>query len=113
MHRILSSVVFAYAGLAAAQWGRATRWLHVPAGTHWCSNVISDPFGGLLNIVVPVAALCSLGIARRCLRRRRWPGHAIVALLTFAVTSACLGYEAHVLGDYGLEIGWVWWLPWR
>ncbi len=113
MHRLLASAVFAYAGLSAAQWGYATRWLYGPPGLLWCGNAVSDPFTLLVNVVGPLAASCAAVLVRRCVKARRWPSSAVTALLTFAVTSVCLGYEAHVLGRYGIEIGRIWWLPWR
>ena len=72
-----------------------------------------DPLTRLVNVVGPMAALCAAVLARRSIKSRRWPCYSITALLTFAVTSACLGYEVYSLGDYGIEIGRVWWLPWR
>jgi len=110
MHRLLAAVIFAYAILSAAQWGHATWWLHAPHGGLWCGNVVSDPFALLINVVGPLAAGCAAVLARRCVAARRWPHFAVTALLTFAVTSACLAYEAHVLHDYGLPLGRIWWL---
>jgi hypothetical protein len=113
MRRLLASAIFAYAGLSAAQWGHARRWLHAPPCVLWCGNVVSDPFLLLVNVAGPLAAACAAVLIRRCVKDRRWPGYAPAALFTFAVTSACLACEAHTLGGYGILIGRVWWLPWR
>jgi hypothetical protein len=113
MHRLLATAIFAYAGLSAAQWGHATRWLHAPPDVLWCGNVVSDPFTRIVNVHVPLAAAASFVLVRRCIKVRRWPCYAVTALLAFVVTSACLAYEAHFLGEYGFEFGRIWWLPWR
>jgi hypothetical protein len=44
MHRVLTTVIYTYTGLSAAQWGHAMRWLYSPPGVLWCGNVISDPY---------------------------------------------------------------------
>jgi hypothetical protein len=111
MPRALAVAIFVYAGLSAALWGDATRWLYGPPQGFWCGNVISDPFALLVNVVGPLAAVCAAILAGWCIKARRWPRLAVTALLTFGVTSACLAYESHVLGLYGFEIGRVWWLP--
>lgn len=113
MHRLLATAIYAYAGLSAAQWGHATRYLHAPPDVFICGNAISFPFELLVNVIGPLAALCAAVLARWCIRSHRWPCFAITALLTFAGTSACLAYESYVLDCYGLEMGYVWWLPWR
>lgn len=113
MHRLLATAIYAYAGLAAAQWGQASRWLFAPPGKGWCGNVVSDPYGLIVNVVGPLAAACGTALTRRCIKARRWPAYAVTALITFAVTSIFLGYEAHFLGRYGIMIGRIWWLPWR
>jgi hypothetical protein len=113
MDRLLATVVFAYAGLSAAQWGHATRWLNAPPGVLWCGNVVSDPFTLLVSVVGPIAAVCAAVLARRCIKSRRWPCRSVTALLTFVLTSAFLAYEARFLAQYGLPVGRVWWLPWR
>jgi hypothetical protein len=112
MHRLLATAIFAYAGLSAAQWGHAARWLYAPPGLLWCGNVVSEPYSILVKVVGPLAAICSAVLARRCILARRWPCYSVTALLTFAATSACLAYESHILGLYGLEIGRIWWAPW-
>jgi hypothetical protein len=113
MHRLLATAIFAYAGLSAAQWGHATRWLYASPGVLWCGNVVSDPFAFLVNVVGPMAAICAAVLVRRCILTRRWPCYSVTTLFTFVVTSACLAYENHVLADYGMEIGRIWWAPWR
>jgi hypothetical protein len=113
MYRLFGLVIFAYAGISAALWGHVTSWLRPPSRELRCGNAITDPFGLLVNVVGPAAAVCAGLLVRRCIKARRWTSHAVTALFTFAITSACLAYEAHMLGQYGLEIGTVWWLPWR
>jgi hypothetical protein len=67
----------------------------------------------LANVVCPLAATCAAALTQRSITTRRWPCYTVTALLTFVATSACLAYECHVMGLYGLEIGRVWWTPWR
>ncbi len=113
MHRLLATAIFAYAGVSAAQWGHVTRCLNAPPGRLMCGNVVSDPFTLLVNVATPAAAVCAIVLAKRCFKTRRWPHYAITAILTFVATSACLAYEASIFGHYGLEVGRIWWLPWR
>jgi NADH:ubiquinone oxidoreductase subunit 2 (subunit N) len=113
MPRALAVAIFAFAGLSAALWAVAMRWLYASPYSLWCGNVISDPFALLVNVVGPLAAACAVILAGGCIKARRWPRLAVAALITFVITSACLAYEHHVLGLYGLETGRVWWLPWR
>lgn len=113
MNRLLATVIFAYAGLSAAQWRHATRWLYASQGVLWCGNAVSDPFTLLVNVVCPLAAMCAAVLARRCIMARRWSFFSFTALLAFVATSACLAYECNLLGRYGLAIGRVWWAPWQ
>ncbi|MDR3637006.1 MAG: hypothetical protein P4L84_24595 [Isosphaeraceae bacterium] len=113
MHRLLATVIFAYAGLSAAQWGEATRWLHGPPGRFWCGNVISDPYMLLVNVLAPLAAAANVALVRRALKTRRWPSYTITATLALVATLGCLAYEGYVLRcRYGVPLGDVWWLPW-
>ena len=113
MHRLLATFIFAYAGLAAAQWGEAARWLYDPPGRFYCGNVISDPYMLLVNVLVPIAPAANAALICRASRTRRWPPYTIVATVTFVATSGCLAYEGYVLRSwYGLPLGNVWWLPW-
>jgi hypothetical protein len=112
VHRILATVVFAYAGLAAAQWGEATRWLHGPPGRLWCGNVVSDPYMLLVNVGAPLAAIANVALVRRGLKARRWPAYTITAALTFVATPSGLAHEGYLLrSQYGVPHGDVWWLP--
>jgi hypothetical protein len=114
MQRRLATAIFAYAGLSAALWGHATRWLNSTTAGLWCGNVVSDPYMFLVNVVGPLAAVCAVVLVQWCVKLHRWPCFAIAALLTFAVTSACLVYEGQLLqGEYGMPLGRIWWLPWR
>jgi hypothetical protein len=113
VYRLLATVIFAYAGLAAAQWGSATRWLHGPPGKLWCGNVVSDPYMLLVNVATPMAAVANVALIRRGLRTRRWPSYTITATLTFLATLGCLAYEGYLLrSQYGVPLSDVWWLPW-
>jgi len=113
MHRLLATFVFAYAGLSAAQWGRATRWLYASSGTRWCGNVVLDPYMQLVNVMLPLAAFASVALVRHCVKSRRLPGYAITAWLTFVVTSGFLAYEGYLLrSEYDVPLGDIWWLPW-
>jgi hypothetical protein len=113
VHRPLATAIFAYAGLSAAQWGEATRWLHGPPGRLWCGNVVSDPYMLLVNVLAPLAAAANVALVRRSLKTRRWPPYTITATLTFLVTSGCLAYDGYLLRSrYGCPLGAIWWLPW-
>jgi len=112
-HRLLATVIFAYAGLSAAQWGHAAWFFDVPSDSLRCGNVVTDPFTRILNVPAPIAAASAIVLGRRCLRARRWPALAVTALLAFVVTSACLACEGHFLARRGLEFGRLWWFPWR
>lgn len=113
MHRALTTVIYTYAGLSAAQWAHAMRWLYSPPGVLWCGNVVSDPYLLLVNDVGPLAAACAAALTFRCIKARRWPCFTVTALLTFLVTSACLVHEGYLLRcDYGLDVlSGIWWLP--
>lgn len=113
MHRALVAVIYTYAGLSAAQWGHAMRWLYSPPDVLWCGNVISDPYLLLVNDVGPLAAVCAAALTFRCIKERRWPYFTVTALLTFFAASACLVHEGYLLrGDYGLDVlSGIWWLP--
>ena len=112
MNRLLTSVVFAAAGLMAAMSGFTAWWIYAPPDGLWCGNVIIDPIGGLLKVVAPVGALGCVLLIRRCWQIRRGSVLAGAAILTFLVSMAGLGYEVHILKeDYGLEICRIWWLP--
>lgn len=111
MQRLLATAIFAYAGLAAAQWASASRCLNAPPGRLICGNVASDPYRSLVNGICPPAAACAIGLTYRCIKARRWPAYAITALITFTFTSACLVYEVRVLDDHGIDVGGIWWLP--
>jgi hypothetical protein len=113
MHRLFVLVIFLYAGISAALWGAAKSRFDSPSGGLWCGNVVCDPFRLLVNVIGPAAALCAGLVAHRCIKARHWPSHAVTALFAFTITSGCLVYEARILRQYGLEIGRVWWLPWR
>ena len=113
MHRLLATAIFAYPSLAAAQWHHATRWLYASLGVLWCGNAVSDPLTVLVNVVCPLAAICAAVPYRRSIMTHHWPCYSVTALLSFVASSACLAYECHVLGLYGLAIGRVWWAPWR
>ena len=113
MRLALEVPIVAHAILAAAQWRHAARWLYDPPVWGYCGNVVSEPFALLLNAPCPIAAGCAAGLACRCFKERRWPWHAVAALMLFVAASAGLVYEAGVLRDYGFERGRVWWLPWR
>jgi hypothetical protein len=113
VHRLLAMFIFAYAGLSAAEWGEAARWLYGPPGRFWCGNVVSDPYMLLVNVVTPLAALANVALVRRGLMTRRWPPYTITATLTFMATSGGLAYEGYLLrSEYGFPLGDVWWLPW-
>jgi hypothetical protein len=112
VYRLLATVIFAYAGFSAAQWGQATRWLHGRHGL-WCGNVVGDPYMLLVNVAAPLAAVADLALIRRSLQTRRWPPYTITASLTFVATSGWLAYEGYLLrSEYGVPLGDVWWLPW-
>jgi hypothetical protein len=115
MRRTLAAAIFTYAAISVAIWVTSARLIYLPRdGFGICGNAISDPFALLVNIVGPMAAACAVLLVGRCIRIRRWPRIGVAALATFVVTSACLAYEGLVLFPlYGLEIGRVWWLPWR
>jgi hypothetical protein len=112
VYRLLATVIFAYAVLAAAQWGEETRWLHRSPGKLRCGNVVSDPYMLLVNVVAPLAAVANAALIRRGVRTRWWLSYTIVATLTFLATAACLAYEGYLLkSEYGFQLGDVWWLP--
>lgn len=114
VYRLLATVDFAYAGLAAAQWGSASRYIFIPPPPDkWlCGNAISDPYMLLVNVVGPLAAVANVVLLRRSVGTRRWPAYSITASLTFLTTSACLAYEGYWLtAEFGLPLGDVWWLP--
>ena len=113
MQRLFSIVTFAYAGLAAMQWRYATRWLEASPGVLWCGNAVSDPYWLLVSVVGPLSALCTAVLITRCVKSRRWPSHAVTALVTFMVTSGGLVYESLILSSYGILVDRIWWLPWR
>jgi hypothetical protein len=108
-----ASIIFVYAGLAASQWGYATRVLSGRAGELWCGNILSDPLLFLLNGAGPVAAACGIALAFRSIRSRRWQVLPVSALLLFFVTSAGLISGALWLEWVcGMEIlSGIWWLP--
>jgi hypothetical protein len=114
LYRLLATVIFAYAGLAAAQWGSAARYIFTPPppGMWLCGNAISDPYMLLVNVVAPLAAIANVALLQRSFGTRRWTAYTITASLTFLATSACLAYEGYWLSsDFGLPLGDVWWLP--
>jgi hypothetical protein len=113
MRWFLPSILFAFAGLAAAQWRSACHYLYEPPppGSWYCGNAVSDPYGLLVKYAVPVSAICAAAIARRCLRERRWGCREVAGLVAFAATSACLLAEGRLLVRYGFEFGRIWWLP--
>jgi hypothetical protein len=116
LYRALAGLIYAYAGLSAAQWGHAEKWLQTPhVGFFWCGNVLSDSYLFVVNYVCPLAAACAGAIAIRCLKTRRWPWFAITALLTFIATSACLAYEGYWLrNDHAINVlNGILWLPLR
>lgn len=113
MPRVLATFVFAYAGMAASQWGHAMWRLYTPQSGLYCGNVITDPYLFLANVITPIAAFCTFMLVRRCVATRRWPCIVVTAILTFAVTTACLAYECHLLDrDFGFGLRQnVRWLP--
>jgi hypothetical protein len=114
MNRFLATSLFVYAILAASQWRNATQWLYAPPGRlTWCGNAVSDPFGLLVNVVVPLAAIGAAALILRYFKARHWPIYGITALISFTITTTGLVYEASVLHDYGIPIGRVWWILWR
>lgn len=114
MHRLLTAVILAYAGLSAAQWGFASRLMYAPRepGMFLCGNAISDPFAWILNVPAPLAASSAIIMVRRCAKTHQWPRFVVAALFAFVVTSALLAYEGYFLGRYGFEFD-IWWLRWR
>jgi hypothetical protein len=113
VHRLLATVIFAFAGLSAAQWGEASRRLHGLPGRLMCGNVISDPYMLVVNVLAPLAAGANVALIRRSLETQRWPSYTITATLTFVATSVCLAYEGYLLqSQYGVPLGDVWWLLW-
>lgn len=113
MRRLLATLVFAHAGLSAAQWAWAAGWLHGSRGPLGCGNVISDPYMLLVNVGAPLAMMAIVVLICRSLKVGRWPGSTIAALLTFVATSGCLALEGYLLiSRYGVPLGDVWWLPW-
>jgi hypothetical protein len=112
MHRALITAIYAYAGLSAAQWGHAMRWLYCPTEVLWCGNVISDPYFLLVNDFEPLAAACAVALIVGCVKERRRPWFTVGAILNFVAASACLVHEGWLLGKYGFPFDHVWWLPW-
>lgn len=114
MKRSLEAVIFGYAVLSAACWGDAARWVYGKSDGLWCGNVVSDPYRLLVEYVAPWAAVCVGVLGARAVKRRRWEGIEVAAMLAFVVTSAGLVWEAGVLeGRLGIELGPYWWQVWR
>lgn len=112
MCRLLATFIFAYAGISAAQWSAATRWLYGSPGRLWCGNVVSDPYMLLINVLAPSAAVANIALVYRGVKTRRWPPYMVTAMLAFVATSGCLVYEGYLLrSKYGIPLGDVWWLP--
>jgi NADH:ubiquinone oxidoreductase subunit 2 (subunit N) len=112
-NRALSTVISVYAFLAAYQGGRAFRWLN-GNGILLCGNVVSDPFGIVVRVIGPSAAICAFTIGLRCFKARRWSLSAIMVLLVFTVTTAALARQAWIIErDYGVDglRDAFWWLP--
>lgn len=113
VNRLLETSIFVYAGLSAFQWSHAARWIYVPPWTFMCGNVISDPYMGLVNVVVPLAAVANVALIYRSRKLRQWSLYTITATLIFVTTSIALVYEGYWLtSQFGLPLGDVWWLPW-
>jgi hypothetical protein len=112
VNRLCAIVIFTYAGLAAAQWLAATRWLHAPNDELVCGNVMSDPYMLLVNVVAPLAAVANVAVLCRSVSTRSWPSCTITATVAFVASSGCLAYEGYLLKSaYGLPLSHVWWLP--
>ncbi len=91
----------------------AARWLYASPGVLWCGNVVSDPYLFLVNVIAPLAAVCTASLAWRSIRARCWSTLSAAALVVFLATSTGLATEGILLQrDYGIDIlcG-VWWLP--
>ena len=112
MARSFAWIIVVFALLAAALLRDAAWWLFEPHEFLWCGNVVSDPLRIELNIWLPLAWGCGLGMSRRCLISHRWPllcQFAIVLLL--ATTIILLAMPRFLETEYGIPRCRIWWLP--
>ena len=110
--RTLAWAIVVFAWLTAAAASVVAGRIFAPHHGLMCGNVISDPLGIWLNLLVPLAFVSALGVSRLCVKSQRWPLICQFSIILFAATLLGLLKATRFFSlEYGLPMGRIWWLP--